>query len=140
MNQPARTVDATLFAPGEKLLLAGGRCPECATIVFPTQDGCPRCSHRPLTAVALPERGVVWSWTVQHFQPKSPFRVSPEGWSPLALGYVDLGDVIVEAWLLPADRQWKIGDEVSLTTAPAWTDADGVVSTFAFESTTGLSS
>ncbi len=132
MTDPQVTADPTLFAGLDPVVLAGGRCPECGTVVFPAQDGCPRCSHRPLDTAALPATGVVWSWTVQQFQPKTPFRPSPDTWSPLAIGYVDLGEVIVEGWLVPSERAWAIGDSVRVTTVPAWTDASGVVHTYAF--------
>jgi uncharacterized OB-fold protein len=99
--------------------------------VFPLQDGCPRCSHHPLTAVELPTRGTVWSWTTQQFAPKSPFQAPSAGWAPLAIGYVDLGEVIVEGWLVPADHDWHVGAAVELTTALTGSD-DGDGLTYAF--------
>jgi uncharacterized OB-fold protein len=133
VSDPQVTVDPTLFAATVPVRLQGGRCSECDTVVFPIQDGCPRCSHRPLDPTPLAQRGAVWSWTVQQFAPKPPFRPSEDPWAPLAIGYVDLGEVIVEGWLVPADRDWRIGDPVRVTTVPAWTDERGVVATFAFE-------
>jgi uncharacterized OB-fold protein len=126
-------VDPTLVVSTEPLRLAGSRCSVCETVVFPVQDGCPKCSHRPTDTVALAESGVVWSWTVQQFAPKPPFRPADGAWSPLALGYVDLGDVIVEGWLVPADRPWAIGDAVRVVPVPAFTAETGVVHTYAFE-------
>jgi len=91
--------------------------------------------------MTLPERGVIWSWTIQKFEPKSPFRVAAQGWSPKAIGYVDLGEVIIEGWLTPADHDWRIGDDVTITTVPAWTEDDGtVVWTYAFELAAGRQS
>jgi uncharacterized OB-fold protein len=126
-------VDPTLLASDDPAALAGARCSECGTVVFPAQDGCPRCSHRPMDPHALAGDGVVWTWTTQQFAPKPPFRPSSEAWAPKALGYVDLGDVLVEGWLVPSARDWAIGDAVRVTTVPAWTDEDGDVHTFAFE-------
>ena len=137
MSSPHVMVDPGLLMSDDPVRLAGSRCDECGTTVFPAQDGCPRCSHRPMRTVALAGTGTVWSWTVQQFQPKPPYRPSGEGWSPMALGYVDLGDVIVEGWLLPADRAWSIGDVVRVGLAPAWTDGADVVHTFAFEHVEG---
>ena len=37
-------VDATLFAEGDTLALAGSRCRTCATVTFPRQASCPRCA------------------------------------------------------------------------------------------------
>lgn len=133
MTQRRVTVDDTLFASDDPVRLAAGRCDDCATVVFPSLDSCPRCSHRPLAAHVLATAGTVWTWTRQEFAPKPPFRVSHDGWAPKALGYVDLGDVLVEGWLVPSARAWRIGDCVHLTTVPAWTDERGVVHTFAFE-------
>ena len=127
MDPERRTVEGSLFASTDPPRLAGARCPACGTVVFPAQDGCPRCSHQGLAAYELAPTGVVWSWTVQHFAPKAPFRPPAAGWAPLAIGYVDLGDVIVEGWLVPADRQWRIGEPVRLTAVPAWSDEDGEV-------------
>ena len=132
MTEP-RVVDPTLFASAEPVSLAGARCGECGTVVFPAQDGCPRCSHRPMEPHVLAPTGAVWTWTRQQFAPKPPFRPSGEPWAPKAIGYVDLGEVLVEGWLLPPDRDWVIGDRVRVTTAPAWTDESGDVRTFAFE-------
>jgi uncharacterized OB-fold protein len=131
-----RPLAPDLFAQLEPPRLLGGRCAECETVVFPMQDGCPRCSHRPLTAMELPARGVVWSWTTQEFAPKPPFRAPTGGWAPLAVGYVDLGVVIVESWLVPAARDWQIGDEVELTTAVTGADDGEDVLTYAFEAVT----
>jgi uncharacterized OB-fold protein len=114
VSDPQVTVDPELFAGTDPVRLQGGRCTECGTVVFPRQDGCPRCSHRPLDPTPLAPQGTVWSWTVQQ-------------------GYVDLGEVIVEGWLVPSDRAWSIGDRVRVTLVPAWTDERGVVHTFAFE-------
>ena len=51
-----------------------------------------------MTDVALPTEGTVWSWTTQHFAPKAPFRT--DEFAPFSIGYVDLGPVIVEGWLV----------------------------------------
>jgi uncharacterized protein len=133
-----RMVDPTLFASTGPPRLAGGRCTECGTVVFPTQDGCPRCSHHPLQPHPLATTGVVWTWTRQLFAPKPPYHPSDDTWSPIALGYVDLGEVLVEGWLQPADRDWAIGDAVRLTTVRAWSDEHGDVHTFAFEHVEGV--
>lgn len=37
--------------------------------------------------------GTLWTWTVQRFPPKSPPYVPPpEGFTPFAVGYVELAD------------------------------------------------
>ena len=128
----ARLVDPTLFhgpdgaAPA---VLAGSRCAADGTVVFPAQASCPRCSGRDVERVALPDRGVLWSWTVQHFRPRAPYRQDGEEFEPFAVGYVDLGDVVVEARLVldPATgpEALRIGMPMRLCRLPLWTDADG---------------
>ena len=94
--------------------LVGGRCGQCATDTFPRKASCPRCGSEEMTAVALASRGSVWTWTVQRFEPKAPFRAARRV-RPFALAYVDLGTVRVESRLAgKAVDSWRIGDAVRL--------------------------
>lgn len=102
----------------------------CGAHVFPAMDSCPTCSSLDVTRVALPTEGTVWSWTTQHFAPKPPFRT--DEFAPFSIGYVDLGSVIVEGWLV-GKNQWSIGEPVKLVLAKAWTQEDVTVFTFGFE-------
>jgi uncharacterized OB-fold protein len=127
--------DATGRADLDPPVLAGSLCTRDATLVFPVQDSCPRCSGREVTSTALPMRGTLWSWTIQHFAPKSPFR-GPIGddFVPYPLGYVDLGPIIVESRLRVTDAdELRIGLPMELSWLPAWTEPDGsTVLTYAF--------
>jgi uncharacterized OB-fold protein len=87
------------------------------------------CTGVDVHDVPLPTSGSVWSWTTQHFEPKPPFRT--DGFSPFSIGYVDLGPVIVEGWLV-GRTEWTIGEPVRLVLAKAWTDGEEPVHTFAF--------
>ncbi|KUN82870.1 Zn-ribbon domain-containing OB-fold protein [Streptomyces griseoruber] len=133
-----RLVDESLFENGEfhgedPPRLAGARCSACATVVFPRQNSCPRCPEGTMAAHVLPARGRVWSWTLQAFPPKPPYRPPSGGHRPYHVGYVDLGDVLVEALLAVARAEIRIGLPVRLTTVPAYRDEDGTeVVTFAF--------
>lgn len=117
-------VDEHLFASLEPVSLRGSSCADCGAQVFPAQATCPMCAGVSVTEIALPTQGTVWSWTVQRFEPKAPFRT--DDFAPFAIGYVDLGSVIVEGWLLER-TSWQIGDRVELALTRAWTDSDGVV-------------
>jgi uncharacterized OB-fold protein len=116
-------------------VLLGGRCEQDGTVVFPFQESCPRCSGRAMSELALPGHGTLWSWTVQHFAPKSPYRgpIGPD-FVPYPVGYVDLGEVIVESRLQIADvAALRIGMSMTATWLRIWTDAEGHdVLTYAF--------
>jgi uncharacterized protein len=101
----AETIDARLLrldADGSISLLAGRR-PD-GRIIFPLPDAEPECAVE-----ALPRRGTLWSWTVQRFRPKSPPYAGPEAFQPYAVGYVDLGEVIVEARLIGPWEGLRLG-------------------------------
>ena len=108
--------------------LVGVRCRACAMHAFPPQLACPRCGAITET-VTLPDRGHVWSWTIQHIQPKPPYR-GPEPFEPFAVGYVDLGPVRIETRLAGrAPDGWRIGDAVRLVTGAP----DGAGNVWSFE-------
>jgi uncharacterized OB-fold protein len=127
-------VDAALFASLEPPRLAGSKCAKCGTVTFPAQDGCASCTGDEMLPVELPQRGTLWSWTLQSFEPKPPYRAPAAGFAPYAVGYVDLGEVIVESRLVGDDAQWEIGLPVQLTLLPLWDgDDDTTTVTYAFE-------
>ncbi|MER6418505.1 OB-fold domain-containing protein [Streptomyces sp. NPDC001137] len=118
---------------GDAPRLVGARCSACHTVVFPRQDSCPRCADGVMTGQVLPVRGRVWSWTLQAFPPKPPYRPPAGGYRPYHVGYVDLGEVLVEARLAVPREEIRIGLPVRLTLVPAYRHDDGTeVVTFAF--------
>ncbi|WP_329212984.1 OB-fold domain-containing protein [Streptomyces sp. NBC_01485] len=128
-----RLIDDSLFDGADPPRLVGARCTGCGTVVFPRQGSCPRCSDGAMAAHVLPESGEVWSWTVQAFPPREPYRPPADGHRPYAVGYVDLGEVLVEARLDLPRQLIRIGLPVRLTTVPTYCDEDGTqVLTFAF--------
>ena len=109
--------------------LVGVVCASCGTHAFPPQLACPRCGAA-TELVALPDRGELWSWTIQHIEPKPPYR-GPQPFEPFAVGYVDLGPVRLETRLAGrAPETWQIGDAVRLVTGPP--DGDGDVWSYGF--------
>ncbi|WP_217238118.1 OB-fold domain-containing protein [Streptomyces sp. AC555_RSS877] len=128
-----RLIGEGLFDGADPPRLVGARCSGCGTVVFPRQYSCPRCSDGTMSAHPLPTRGRVWSWTLQAFPPKPPYRQPAGGHEPYHVGYVDLGEVLVEARLEVSRPEVRIGLPVRLTTVPAYQDEDGTdVLTFAF--------
>jgi uncharacterized protein len=106
--------DALVTAVDGVVHLVGSRCMTCDAHSFPTQSSCPRCGGVELLDTALPTNGTLWTYTVQRFKPKPPYRSDGE-FVPYALGYVDLGPVKVESVLSGrAVDDWSIGDRVSL--------------------------
>lgn len=127
-------VDPGLFSSLDPPRLAGARCADCGTVIFPVQAGCSRCTGTDLARVELADRGTLWTWTVQAFEPKPPYRVPDGGFTPYGVGYVDLGDVIVESRLLGDPAGFEIGMPMRLTLLPLWPGAEGAaVVSYAFE-------
>jgi uncharacterized OB-fold protein len=63
-------------------------------------------------------RGVLWTYTVQRFAPKSPPYVAPEaGFTPFVVGYVEIGERRIEGVIDvdPADA-W-IGMQLELVSS-----------------------
>jgi uncharacterized OB-fold protein len=119
-----RPLDPSLFADGEPLRLAGSRCLRCATVQFPVAAQCAHCAASDSTPVALPHEGAVWTWTIQRFAPKPPYQPPPEGFNAFAVGYVDLGQVMVESVLDVDTETLSIGMPVHLVTIPVSGDSD----------------
>lgn len=94
--------------------LRGATCEECAATTFPVQELCPRCARGAMKPCSLPRTGTVWSWTVQHFPPGPPYLEADGAFRPFAVGYVDLGDVLVESRLVDSDEWLRIGAQVEL--------------------------
>jgi uncharacterized OB-fold protein len=128
------SVDSTLFASLDPPRLAGARCATCGTVTFPAQDSCAKCTGSDMARVELPDRGTLWTWTVQAFEPKPPYRAPESGFTPYGVGYVDLGEVIVESRLTGDPSRLEIGRPMRLALLPIWPDSDGGdVVTYAFE-------
>jgi uncharacterized OB-fold protein len=139
MTNALRLVDDSLFVSPEGALtgrdprLAGSVCPACGTTTFPVQASCPKCGAIGMRQVALPPEGTLWAFTVQGFEPKPPFR-STGSFTPYGVGYIDLGDVLVETRLTESDPgRLRNGDPMRLQLVPVFCDEDGTqVMTFAF--------
>ena len=128
------SVDSTLFASLDPPRLVGARCATCGTVTFPAQASCAKCTGSDMARVELPDRGTLWTWTVQAFEPKPPYRAPESGFTPYGVGYVDLGEVIVESRLTGDLSRLEIGRPMRLALLPIWPDSDGGdVVTYAFE-------
>lgn len=99
---------------GEPVLLAG-RDRNDGRLVFPAPADLERFDR-----VELPDRGTLWSFTIQRFRPKSPPYAGPEAFQPYAVGYVALADaIIVESRLVDiAFDDLRIGMAMRLVLEP----------------------
>ena len=122
--------------PAAEPQLIGSRCTQCGIVTFPAQDSCPRCASTEMAEHLLARRGRLWAWTTQSFPPPPPYA-GPSGkdFVPFGVGYVELGDVKVEAHLTASDpAALEIGMEMELVVVPFRTADDGnEVMTFAFK-------
>ncbi len=125
-----RPVDATLFVDGATVALAGSRCRTCSTVTFPQQVSCPRCAGLDVEAHSLATEGTIWAFTEQLFAPKPPYAVQGADFRPYFVGYVDLGEVIVESRIVAGSRSLRIGQRVGLVTEALTPDGDVLM--FAF--------
>jgi uncharacterized OB-fold protein len=118
--------------------LVGSACRGCGTATFPAQASCPRCTGADVEERPLATRGTLWTYTVQRFPPKEPYRGEVAGFRPFAVGYVELPDgVLVESRLVVDDVDepdaLRIGQEVALVAEPVFRDDEGrQVVTYAF--------
>ena len=122
--------------PSDEPRLIGGRCSDCGIVTFPFQGSCPRCASVEMSEHLLARTGRLWAWTTQSFPPPSPPYAGATGtdFVPFGVGFVELGDVKVEARLTTADAGiLRNGMELELAVVPFGTDAEGnEVVTFAF--------
>ena len=111
-----------LWTDGPRLI--GGRGRD-GKIRFPKPDGDGAAEY---TAVPLSSDGILWSWTIQSFEPKRPPYDGPFPFEPFMLGYVELpNEVIVEARIVDVAEP-RIGMALTLRIVPF----DATRSTFAF--------
>ncbi|WP_063058565.1 Zn-ribbon domain-containing OB-fold protein [Nocardia sienata] len=88
-----------------KPVLEGSRCRVCGTVGYPASAICARCARPTADPLPLGDEGVVWAYTVQRFPPKSPPYVVPaEGFTPYAVGYVELPEGIKIEAILDCDE------------------------------------
>jgi uncharacterized protein len=125
----ARPIAADLFKTAPELRLIGGRHRASGRIVFPLPTD--RDTFEPID---LPQHGLLWSYTVQRFEPKSPPYRAAQPFEPFAVGYVELpGALIIESRLIDVRfDELRIGMPMELATFALHTDERGAVSMFAF--------
>ena len=130
-----RPITDGLFTwPSDEPRLIGSRCNGCGNVSFPAQSSCPRCTGTDVSEHLLARDGVLWTWTVQGFRPKSPPYTGPAAFEPYAVGYIELpGEVKVESRLVDVDpADLEIGMPMELAVVPFTPEAGEPVVMFAF--------
>jgi uncharacterized protein len=123
-------IAAGLWTDDRDPRLIGGRHAQSGRIAFPMPEGDSAAHYE---AVPLSRTGTLWSWTVQGFEPKSPYS-GPQPFEPYGVGYVELpGEVIVET-RLTRTTNLRIGMAMELVVE----DFGQGRSTFAFKPTEDL--
>lgn len=118
-------------------VLLGSRCSHCGEVYFPASAGCTRCSATAMEPYTVGHAGLLWSWTVQGFQPKSPYNggETEADFQPYGVGYIEMPcGVKVESRLTVADpAQMRIGMPMRLTLLPyRQVEGEEPVFTYAF--------
>ena len=115
--------------PAARPALLGSRCRDCGVAAFPAAGSCMACSGQNVDVEELPDRGTLWTWTVQRFMPKAPYHSNetPETFKPYGVGYVELpGGVRIEGRLTESDAaKLRIGMPMQVVFAPYRTEDDG---------------
>jgi len=114
--------------------LVGSACRACGAVTFPAQGSCTRCTATAVERRPLATTGTLWGFTVQGFPPKPPYVGADAPFVPYGVGYVDLGDVLVESRIATHDLDGlRVGMAMELVLAPLPSGAGGEqVVTFAF--------
>jgi uncharacterized protein len=119
-----RPIAEGLFTDETPPRLIGGRNRVTGRIVFP----CPPSAE--FEAYPLKREGVLWSYTIQRYRPKSPPYAGPEAFRPWPVAYVALeGETMVEARLANVEFD-AIDIGMKLELAPIPLDPDAVDSPY----------
>ena len=126
----ARPIDSRLLQIAPQLCVWAGRDRRTGRIVFP----CPNDAEA-FEQIELPQRGVLWSYTVQRFAPKSPPFLADGPFEPFAIGYVELpGVLIIESRLIRVRfEDLRVGLALQVTSFALRHDEHGPLMMFAFQ-------
>ena len=103
--------------------LIGSLCPACGARAFPAAGYCRRCGEETEPTLLGPH-GVIWSYTVMHYQMPPPFEVTEV---PYAVAQVDLDEGLRIAGLLTSvdPKVLAVGTEVELAIEQIREDPEG---------------
>ena len=129
MSKQVPIAEGLFTWPAANPALLGSRCQDCGIATFPAAESCMACSGQNVSVEELPGRGTLWTWTVQQFMPKTPYKSneSMETFKPYGVGYLELpGGVRVEGRLTENDPgKLHIGMEMDVVFEPYRTEDNG---------------
>lgn len=129
MSKQVPIAEGLFTWPAARPALLASRCRHCGIASFPAAQSCMACSGQDVTIEELPGRGTLWTWTIQQFMPKTPYRSNETAatFKPYGVGYVELpGGVRVEGRLTENDPQkLRIGMPMEVVFEPYRTEDNG---------------
>ena len=121
--------------------LVGSHCQNCSEYFFPPVNSCANCSSQALETASLGHEGKLWSWTIQRYMPKAPYRSdeSPETFTPYGVGLIEMPcGVVVKSRIGLTDQALSIGQKMHLEIVPFYTLNGEVVHTYEFRQAEAL--
>ena len=133
MAQNSMDAEADVFTDAEGLI--GSVCTACGERFFPAAASCAKCSSEAVERLALGHDGRLWSWTLQRFLPKAPYRSreTADDFRPFGVGLVQLsGGLIVKSRLARDHQDWTVGQPLRLRALSLATADGDALRTFEF--------
>jgi uncharacterized protein len=110
--------------------LLGNRCRQCGSYFFPKASGfCrnPGCAGTDFEEAPLSNRGMVWSFTTNHYAPPAPY-VAADPFEPFSVAAVELPEekMVVLGQIVDGvdPATLRVGDEVELVLGTLFEDDD----------------
>jgi uncharacterized OB-fold protein len=134
-----RSIDPNLFTwPDSRPALNYSYCQDCDGKQFPAALSCEACGSENVATDRLPAAGTLWTWTVQNFMPKTPYKSSetPETFKPYGVAYMEFESGLkIEGRVLSDDpKSLRIGQAMEVAFYPHRIDEDGAtVMNYAFK-------
>jgi uncharacterized OB-fold protein len=129
MSKQVPIAEGLFTWPAARPALLASRCRHCGIASFPAAESCMACSGQDVAIEELPGRGTLWTWTIQQFMPKTPYKSNEtaQTFRPYGVGYVELpGGVRVEGRLTENDpEKLRIGMAMEVVFAPYRTEDNG---------------
>ena len=123
-------LEGWLTMPPEEPRVIGSRCGACGHYFFPKAEYCrnPFCKKdKPLEDVPLSRRGKLFSYTINHYPPPSPFHAA-DPFVPFGVASVEMPEGIKVAGQMSQDTDLdaiKIGMDVETVREVLYVDEQG---------------